>query len=151
MARMCFAFLAWLAAAGCGDARIKTYPVSGVVQFEDGRPVTSGVIEFRASGAGSVARAKIGRDGSFTLGTFTVDDGAVAGRHQVLVVQHATIEIAANDPEHSQEHGSHQTSLIDPAFSSYETSGLSVEVNPGAVNYQSVKVRRFKPARHSTP
>lgn len=150
MAQRYVAALALLVAAGCGDARLKTYPVTGVVQFEDGQPVPSGVIEFRASGSAPVARAKIGHDGSFTLGTFTADDGAVAGRHQVIVVQHAMIESAANDPEHSYEHGAHQTTLVDPAFSSYETSGLSADVKPEAENPQTVKVRRLMLKRPSS-
>ena len=150
MAQRYVAALALLVAAGCGDARVKTYPVTGVVQFEDGQPVPSGVIEFRASGSAPVARAKIGRDGSFTLGTFTAADGAVAGRHQVIVVQHAMIESAANDPEHSSEHGAHQTTLVDPAFSSYETSGLSADVKPEAENQHTVKVRRFMLNRPSS-
>lgn len=141
--------LALLSAAGCREAHEKTYPVSGVVQFEDGRPVPFGVIEFRASSSAPVARAKIGRDGSFTLGTFTDDDGAVAGRHQVIVVPHATIENTVNDPERSRQHGAHQTTLVAPAYSSYETSGLSAEIKPDADNRQTVKVRRFTPGRPS--
>jgi hypothetical protein len=129
--------------SACQDARVETYPVSGVVRFEDGQPVPFGVIEFRAGPTLPVARGNIGPDGRFTLGTFTAGDGAVAGRHTIIVVQHAIFENAVNDPDHALEHRSHKTSLVDPAHASYETSGLTADVKQDADNRQVVEVRRF--------
>lgn len=134
---------ALLAAAGCGPDRIATYPVSGIVVFEDGQRVASGVVEFRTSGSVPIARGQLGADARFTLGTFEAADGAAAGQHQVIVVQHASIESAVNDPEQAREQRAHKSSLIDPAFASYEKSGLKADVEPDAVNRFTPVVRRF--------
>jgi hypothetical protein len=139
-----------LAAAGCGQAKIETYPVTGVVTFQDGEPVPFGVVEFRSSGSAPVARGKIGRDGRFVLGTFTSENGAVAGRHKIIVVQHATIENAVNSSESSHEHTAHETALVHPDYASYEASGLAAEVKPDADNLVSLTVRPFEPSAHTT-
>ena len=44
-------------------------PVTGKVVFEDGAPVSFGVIEFVPRGGGAAARSAIDRDGRFTLKT----------------------------------------------------------------------------------
>jgi hypothetical protein len=136
-----------MSAVGCGPDRIATYPVSGKVVFEDGQPVSFGVVEFRVNGSIPVARGQIGADGQFTLGTFAAADGAAAGQHQVLVVQHAIIETEVNDPEQAREHRAHKSSFIDPAFASYERSGLTADVQPDTENHFTLVVRRFDPRR----
>src|SRR5687768_12763016 len=75
-------------AGGCGDGRPATFPVQGTVRFQSGEPVPVGVVEFRSKSDGRIAKGKINQQGRFTVGTFTNDDGAVAGEHQVLVIQH---------------------------------------------------------------
>jgi hypothetical protein len=80
---------------GCGGgnsagSKPKTYPVKGRVLEEDGKPVTGGLIEFRADSAPSLTcRSAIGKDGSFTLITLTDTneklDGAIADTHTVIV------------------------------------------------------------------
>jgi len=143
------ACIATLGALGCGESKVWTYPVSGAVIFEDGRPVPFGVVEFRHDESQVIARAKLDRDGRFKLGIYAADDGAVAGRHRVIVVQHLNPDqSAASRPPQasvSTDHANHQIALVAPEFGSYETSGLEVEVKPNAENLVTFTVQRFSP------
>lgn len=83
-------FLLFAHAIGCGGAPArqppKTYPVQGKVQYKDGKPVTKGLIEFRAETEPVVANGMIASDGSFVLKTAFANghlEGAVAGQHKV--------------------------------------------------------------------
>ncbi|MCA8998327.1 MAG: carboxypeptidase regulatory-like domain-containing protein [Planctomycetaceae bacterium] len=110
-----------LVAAGCGPARVPTYPVSGRVVFSDGEPVRTGTIELESEEFGTTATGTIREDGSFVLGTYTPDDGAAPGRHRAIVVQ-----IIINDglSEHTKDHGR----TVPPLFGDYDTSNLTVVV-----------------------
>ena len=70
--------------AGC-DGRLKTFPAGGTVHMEDGKPLSGGRVVFRSTEHGLAAKAVIGEDGSFVLGTHEKGDGAVAGAHTVGV------------------------------------------------------------------
>ena len=65
-------------AGGCSDKKFKTYKVSGKVTFEDGTPVKFGRVEFYQPEQDVSARGTIREDGTFVIGTETLDDGAVA-------------------------------------------------------------------------
>lgn len=71
--------------AGCrrGPAVV---PVSGTVEV-DGTPLTSGAITV-VPDHGRAATGTIGKDGRFTLSTFVPGDGALLGRHRVVVIAH---------------------------------------------------------------
>jgi hypothetical protein len=138
---------AWSAAAmfvvsqlGCGEPRIATYPVAGGVKFDTGEAVSLGMVEFRPVGGGPIARGKLDQFGRFTLRTFEADDGAVAGKHRVVVVQHLPPQSSAASPD---EHAEHESMLVAPEFASYETSGLSAEIEPQDRNEISLTVRRL--------
>ncbi len=75
-------------ASGCGSstqaqAAFSTVPVKGKVLLK-GKPLTSGTVKFEPD-AGRTAYGEIGPDGTFTLGTFSTNDGAVGGTHRVAV------------------------------------------------------------------
>ena len=74
---------------GCGSDHPPTYPVSGKVVFEDGKPLTTGGLVLLESvvteGLPVNARGTINADGTFELTTFEDGDGAVAGKHRMLV------------------------------------------------------------------
>ena len=53
--------------------------------MEDEAPLAGGRIVFRSREHGLAAKAVIGEDGSFQLGTHKKGDGAVAGSHQVAI------------------------------------------------------------------
>jgi hypothetical protein len=74
-------------ATGCGNYKAKTYPAGGRVTFQNGTEVTSGTVSFRPleGELKTSARGEIQPDGSFELTTFTAGDGALPGRHEVLV------------------------------------------------------------------
>jgi len=81
---LCFAVL-----TGCGNSTGAQAPVTGKVMM-GGQPVTGGVISFvpqAVEGAtevsGRPASGAVKADGSFSLNTNGVDDGAVIGKHRV--------------------------------------------------------------------
>lgn len=138
VAALSFAAIALV--AGCGEPRIPTYPVEGSVKFDTGEPVPSGMVEFRPRGEGPIACGKLDQFGRFTLRTFATDDGAVAGKHQVVVVQHLPPQ---SGPKAPAEHAKHQSVLVAPEFASYATSGLSAAIKPSDENEVSLIVRRM--------
>jgi hypothetical protein len=114
-----------LLSAGCGEIRPQTYPVRGTVRFADGTPVAVGMVEFLPSSGRPSARAKISRDGHFVLGTYGNDDGAISGKHQVLVIQH----FSGNTPQDADHQHEGENGVVDLRFSHPETSPLSVTVD----------------------
>ena len=130
---------------GCADSGVPTYPANGRVIFEDGSPVRTGNVECRSLEFGLNARGKIARDGSFTLGTYTADDGAVAGEHQVIVVQFigsdsfvAEQELGPIEHDHGQP--------VALRFADYSTSGLKLTIDPDGDNFITLVVGPMKPA-----
>ena len=83
--------------AGCGEnpnPDIGTlYPVKGKVELANGKPLTSGGVEFMATkGSLAVATGKIGPDGSFTLSTRD-KEGAPATEYRVKIVPDPSSDI----------------------------------------------------------
>jgi hypothetical protein len=63
-----------------------TYPVSGKVLLSNGQPAYPASITFCAKDKpGNDAMALTEPDGSFVLGTFSKDDGALPGRYAVTI------------------------------------------------------------------
>ena len=113
---------------GCGSDQLPVYPVDGSVRFEDGLKVMFGDIEFYNAEHRLNARGKINRNGTFEVGTFTENDGAVAGKHKVIILQvtgNYLTEKLSDDIKH--DHGD----LINSAYFDYRTSGLECEIVPG--------------------
>lgn len=119
--------LLFVAMLGCSDGNPKTYDVHGVVRFPDGMPLTSGTIEFESLGNEKSFRAisEISADGTFELGTFSMDDGAVEGRHRAIVLANHEIGTGEERP------GKLEPTKLHPRFADYSTSGLEFEVKPG--------------------
>ena len=78
------AALVFTLAAGCGGDRVKTYPVTGKVTYK-GKAVPNGTVNF-VPASGPSATGELQKDGTFTLMTVTAGDGAVAGKHKVVIV-----------------------------------------------------------------
>ena len=110
---------------GCGPQGPTIYPVKGKVVYDDGTPLSSeAVIEFEALDgvwSGRNARGLVKEDGTFTVTTVKRHDGAVAGRHRVIVSD----PYRGVDPE---EGGGSVSPQIDKKFASYNTSELEVIV-----------------------
>ena len=122
--------LAVMATTGCHSDRLPTYPVSGTIQYADGKPVTFGYVEFYCQTHDITARGPIAEDGSFQLSTFQPDDGAVAGQHQVIVTQvlmpQPVVEPGATAARQHQ-HDRH----LPQRYASFATSDLRCEVTKG--------------------
>ncbi len=112
---------------GCGGQ--KTYPVRGKVVYPDGTPLPGGLISFEPldPNAGHIgARGIIQEDGTFRLGTFQDQDGAVEGEHRVLVLPPAMSE---------EDVAKGAKPWIDRKYRSYDTSGLKFHVKREANDF----------------
>ncbi len=98
-AMACGAIVSLVAACNGSGALV---PVAGKVVFEDGAPVSFGVIEFVPRGGGVAARSAIESDGGFALRT-AGRLGAVGGDHDVYVVQPVAVE--GVEPHVHRRHG----------------------------------------------
>lgn len=115
------AALAIVAVAGCGK-RVAMAPVEGRVTL-DGTPLQLGAVMVQPK-AGPAAQAKINPDGTFRLGTFKPDDGAIVGPATVRVICRKEI----TQPGSERAYG---PSLIPEKYSRFETSGLTVDIKAG--------------------
>lgn len=121
--------------AGCrDDGRLPTYQVKGKVLFSDGTPLPGGWIIFESPEHGLAARGVIETDGTYRLGTYEQEDGAVAGR-QLVAVTPASPE--GFDPDKSTA-----PPILDPKYSHMDTSGVEVEVEPDDENDITITVER---------
>jgi hypothetical protein len=122
-----------LCIAGCSkDAT--TGHVSGIVRL-DGKPLTTGTIRFIPS-AGRPATGQIQSDGTFTLGTYGKNDGAIVGLHRVTVVaiQSDLNQADASDRESATRRTTASPdvkSLVPKRYNGPVSSGLTFEVKPG--------------------
>lgn len=111
---------------GCGGKPQATFPVSGVLQWKDGKPasdlagatvelqVIDGV-EIRVSPHGEVQS-----DGTFVLRTYEPKDGAPPGKYRAMVTP-----VLLADPGASVA-----ISPLDPRFQSFNSTPLQVTVAP---------------------
>src|SRR5579885_1203413 len=84
-------------AAGCGG-RSKPVKVSGVLTWDDGKPVEGATVMFIPQfDKGRQASGFTGKDGSFDLTTFNAGDGAIPGEYKVVVT------IASASPDTGME------------------------------------------------
>lgn len=118
--------------AGCSSkSPFDTAPVTGKVLYK-GKPLPYGNINFRPK-SGSPAFAPIGSDGTFTLSTYGNSDGAIVGKHDVLIK--ATELDAGKSP--ANDSGIEMPvakSVIPRKYTSFATSGLTAEVVAGNEN-----------------
>ncbi len=138
-----------LAVSGCGSGRVSTYPVFGTVRFADGEPVRFGVIEFRPSGGGTSARAKLDQDGRYSLGTFAGDDGAPEGTYRVIVVQHFNMPPRSSRAQMPSEHAAHVRNFhadarVASEYADYSTSSLEAKIQSGSENRFNFIVKRYE-------
>ena len=114
--------------ASCGAKNPATYPVKGVVLFDDGTPVTSGTVEFLSKSQSINARGEIQPDGKFTLTTFRPNDGAVAGEHDIVILQ-SFLSDSLGEVSHQQHGKGQKARIVDPTLASYDTTTLSETVH----------------------
>ncbi|MFO0999363.1 MAG: carboxypeptidase regulatory-like domain-containing protein [Planctomycetaceae bacterium] len=122
---------------GCGEKQPATYPTRGRVAFSDGKPVMLGTVELLSEDGKWNAQGAIQPDGTFVLGTFSSDDGAVAGNHKAIVMQ---LIISDGLPRHSMDHGD----PVDPFYGSYSSSPLTASIQTSESNEITLTVERAK-------
>lgn len=122
---------------GCGEKQPATYPTRGRVAFSDGKPVMLGTVELLSENGKWNAQGAIQPDGTFVLGTFTSDDGAVAGNHKAIVMQ---LIVSDGLPKHSMDHGD----PVDPFYGSYSSSPLTASIQASESNEITLTVERAK-------
>ncbi len=122
-----FLVLVLAIASGCSDGNPKTYPVHGEVRFPNGNPLTKGSVEFELQDQELpiTATGQISNDGTFVLGTFKPDDGAIAGRHRAVVIADQQIGTGVERP------GMLPPTSLHPKYRDFKTSGLEFTVEPG--------------------
>jgi hypothetical protein len=105
--------------AGCSGR----HSVTGQVKFPDGTPLKEGLVICEKNDGGQIvqARGELANDGTFRLGTLAPGDGVLPGTYKVLVVPRGLTEAEL----------SAQGRIIDPKYSKYETSGITLEVKGG--------------------
>ncbi len=114
-----------MAVAGCsGGGPEPTYPVTGTVKLPDGKPLQGGQILFRpVEGSTYSARGDIAQDGTFELTTFEAGDGAVAGKHKVMITPAVPPELLEDARAMLG-----RKPIIDPSYQSLQTSPLEYTV-----------------------
>ena len=125
---LCLLLLVLGAFCGCGNDRLPTYKVKGQLNFEDGTTPAFGDIEFYNAEHKINARGKIKRDGSFTVTTYNEGDGAIAGKHQIVILQMTGSYLTAkSNRDIKHDHGQ----LAHPRYVDYRTSGLACTITEG--------------------
>ena len=136
-ARCCYRLAIVVAIAGCSRSSA-TYPVTGTVKFSNGQPLAGGRILFQPTGEPSQpAKATIAVDGTFSLGTFEIDDGAVPGHHRVAIYPKVPPEVG-NDMAAIARY----RSVIDSRLQNIQTTPLEYTVkSDGSDNHFDVQLK----------
>ena len=101
-----------------------------MVVYPDGKPLTEGTVEFETHHLKKpiTASGEINEDGTFQIGTFEANDGAIAGTHRVAVIANFEIGTGVERP------GLLPPPMLDPRFSDFKTSTLEFEIKPSPNN-----------------
>lgn len=134
--------IASLLMSGCGSQGPQTFPIQGKVRFEDGAPVRAGLVELESVGGQVNARGEIQADGAFQLTTRTFHDGAIAGKHRVIVVQPFAYGGLTGVETLGNHRHTEPPAVVARKHSSYETSGLEVTVEGRANQPIEIIVQR---------
>src|SRR5581483_5964374 len=121
-----------VALAGCAGK----YPVRGTVTYDDGTPVTKGLVVFERTAGGPpvTARGQIQPDGHYELSTDKPGDGVPPGKYRVLL----------NPLDLSDVPDEQKVMPFDLKFLKFETSGLEYEVKSGPNEYPITVTRQQK-------
>lgn len=130
VAGLMLSILSVLSLAGCGgDGRLPTATVRGKVTY-NGEPLKIGSLLFVPVGGGPTAEANIDKNGNYSLGTYETADGAVLGKHQVMITAF-TAAGGSGLPEDAVKGDAAPVSIIPEKFGDLAKSGLEVEVKSG--------------------
>jgi len=134
-----FLILLLSVSVGCNSGQLATFPVEGSVKFEDGTFPRFGAVEFYNAKHEINARGKIQRDGTFTVGTYGEDDGAVEGTHQIVLIQVTGSYLTAKLADQiKHDHGD----LISTTYFDYRTSELECTITSDGPNKVELEVKK---------
>jgi len=127
IARVVFCCVLPAALVGCAGGKLKTYSVSGQVNY-NGKPLAGVDVAFHPVDArnntGYPPHATTDNDGKFSLMTYVKDDGCPAGEFQVAIA--FAVEKVGGDEGNDQ---SKKIGFQVPAkYQRKETSGLTVTI-----------------------
>ncbi len=121
-----------MASAGCSGA-LETYPITGKVTLKGGGPLAGALVEFQTTlpdGQTATAHGLTQDDGSYTLTTPDIGDGAIAGEHKVIVA-----------PPSAEPGGAPtRQPRIDARFQSYAKTPLAFTVKPEGPHVFDIEV-----------
>jgi hypothetical protein len=111
--------------AGCNRGPAMVH-VTGKVVY-NGKPLEFGTVTFQPP-SGQPARGDIQPDGSFTLSTYRLNDGAVLGKHKVRVACYES-----QRPNTAKQPGDQSLGklLIPQKYTFFEQSGLAADIHEG--------------------
>ena len=117
--------VSWLIVlVACGGCGRHVGPMSGVVKFNDGSPVTSGSIELRRTADEQLFASRIAKDGTFHPAGKNGNIGLPPGTYNIVVVQ---VVLTEDLPLEAHTHGH----SVPRRYADYSTSGLQVEIKEG--------------------
>jgi len=119
---------------GCGQGnRLETAPVHGTVTL-DGEPLKMGSVIFTPEN-GRSAKSQIREDGTYQLGTYEEADGAILGKHKVVIQARPKLQGESKGAPLIPRYG---PSVIPETYADQETSPLEFEVveGPNEINIE---------------
>lgn len=121
-----------LGLAGCGKQGPERSPVNGKITFQ-GKPLQFGTVMFQPDG-GQPSTGAIQPDGTFQMITHGQGDGAAVGTNRVRIACFASQDPAQDPAKVSTSKGELALgkSLIPEKYSSFQMSGIKVDVRSGA-------------------
>lgn len=127
-------------AVGCSESdRLETAPVTGQVTY-NGKPVPTGSVMFVPEDGGPSATGEIDTEGYYTLQTYEEGDGAIPGRHKVVVT---ALQSAGGSglPEDSIDGLAGMESIIPDKYSSHKNTDLVFTVEADKENTIDLKLK----------
>lgn len=125
---------------GCGtNGQHPTAKVHGIVTL-NGDPLEFGSILFMPEGNFPSAEGTIKEDGTYDMGTYAAADGAVLGKHTVII--NARVASGGSLPEDAVKGAAGTVSAIPERYGDPSKSGLIAEVQSGAneIDFELVTV-----------
>ena len=132
-----FVFL--LGLTGCGDGKLKVYPVSGQILY-NGEPLRGVDVAFHPTdpknNTGYPPHATTDENGKFTLTTYLKDDGAPAGEFQVAIA--FAVEKVGGDEGSDQS--VRLAFQVPEKYQRKETSGITATIKPESNTLEPLKL-----------
>jgi hypothetical protein len=144
------AFLCVLAGCGSSDGRSHVAPVKGKVTYK-GEPLKTGSIIFVPDAGGKTAAADITPEGEYVLGSYEATDGAIPGKHRVMIIA-LTSPGGTGLPEDTIKlKGGAQApvNVIPERFADDKKSGLVAEVKDGDNTIDIVLTEKTGEVKHN--